>query len=531
MGRRRMIEPWKNPRSKVWWFRRRVPARYRLLGLPAEIKFSLETKDWDEADDLCRSINLDLERGWKANLANLQKPSDELSHLQITALAGEFYRDTIAANRENPGSAETWERKLRAIEEVKHRRFLPPGAWLPIVFEGEARAFLEKKGVKLGGKKFVSFLDGFLTAKREASEELVRNANKDYTENKKVADRFPTFEPPKPEQKFEKLWAEFVAAKGLAASTIKKWKPYFAKLIERVGTDDMNRVTEQNLLDWRDELLAAGVSQTNVKYGYVAATRAFFRWAKEQKKLTTNPGAEVFVTVPKKKKSKMRGFNDREAATILAGALAPPNEKMTAENAAARRWVPWLCAYTGARVNEMTQARAGDVFEEDGIKCIRITPEAGTVKTEERVVPLHPHLVEMGFFEWAKGKRDTTPLFYSVARQRKKDRKNPTYTSVGNKLRDWVRNRLKITDPKVAPNHGWRHRFKDIGLEADMKERVLDAIQGHAPRTEGEKYGRPKLAVMLREIEKHPWYDVVAPTEPVDRRLRGQRRTAAAANS
>jgi hypothetical protein len=58
-------------------------------------------------------------------------------------------------------------------------RFLPPGAWLPVVYGGEARAFLERKGVNLGGKKFESFLDGFLTAKREAAEELVRNAKKD----------------------------------------------------------------------------------------------------------------------------------------------------------------------------------------------------------------------------------------------------------------------------------------------------------------------------------------------------------------
>jgi hypothetical protein len=103
VGRRRMIEPWSHPRSKAWWFRRRVPVKYRKLGLPAEIKFSLDTKDWDEADESCREFNLHLERQWRATLANLEKPSDELSYIQITALAGEFYRDTVAANRENPG--------------------------------------------------------------------------------------------------------------------------------------------------------------------------------------------------------------------------------------------------------------------------------------------------------------------------------------------------------------------------------------------------------------------------------------------
>jgi integrase len=208
----------------------------------------------------------------------------------------------------------------------------------------------------------------------------------------------------------------------------------------------------------------------------------------------------------------------KEAVTILSAALAPTNEAMTPENAAARKWVPWLCAYSGARVNEITQLRACDVLTIEGIDCIRITPEAGTVKTSrKRTVPLHPHLIEMDFVKWARRKKGQTPLFYSIERQRKKDRKNPTYTSVGNKLADWVRNSLEIKDPTVAPNHGWLHRFKTEGRRAKMLWMILDSIQGHAPRTEGEEYGEVPPDVMLPEIMKYPWYRVDA-SEPRDRR-------------
>src|SRR6202012_5155170 len=102
----------------------------------------------------------------------LQAPTDGISHLQIVALAGEFYRETGAAHRANPGPAEAWEKELRAFEDTKHRRFQPPGAWIPILYEGEALAFLEKKGVRLQGDKFRSFFESFLIAKREAAEEL-----------------------------------------------------------------------------------------------------------------------------------------------------------------------------------------------------------------------------------------------------------------------------------------------------------------------------------------------------------------------
>ena len=59
--------------------------------------------------------------------------------------------------------------------------------------------------------------------------------------------------------------------------------------------------------------------------------------------------------------------------------------------------------------------------------------------SRERTVPLHPHLLEQGFLAFARRKRGNAPLFYSLARQRNPDRKNPTYASVGNKLAEWVR--------------------------------------------------------------------------------------------
>jgi integrase len=390
------------------------------------------------------------------------------------------------------------------------------------MFGPEARAFLQRKGIHLVGERLESFLRAYVEAKERATQTLLSAAKRNY----EPADKppyYPKFEPPNPKSKFKALWDDFTEARKISASTRKKWEPYFAQLIRRVGNDDMSRVTEQHLLDWRDALLATKISPVTVRYGYIASARAFFGWCKRMKKLPSNPAAEVFVEVSEKHETEMRGFDNDEAATILSAALAPMNEAMTEENAAARRWVPWLCAYTGARVNEITQLRACDVLDVQGIPCIKITPEAGTVKTSrKRTVPLHPHLLEMEFDEWAHRKKGRTPLFYSEARQRKPDRKNPTYTSVGNKLADWVR-KLGIKDPTVAPNHGWRHRFKTVARKVKMDPEVRDAIQGHAPRTEGEDYGEVPPDVMLPEILKYPKYQVVA-GERRDGRRRDQKR-------
>jgi len=61
-----------------------------------------------------------------------------------------------------------------------------------------------------------------------------------------------------------------------------------------------------------------------------------------------------------------------------------------------------------------------------------------------------------------------------------------------------------VTDPNVAPMHGWRHRFKTVGMEAGIPTRILDAIQGHAPRTAAEGYGEVTIKTMGAAIERLP---------------------------
>ncbi|MDF0584955.1 hypothetical protein [Bradyrhizobium yuanmingense] len=48
---------------------------------------------------------------------------------------------------------------------------------------------------------------------------------------------------------------------------------------------------------------------------------------------------------------------------------------------------------------------------------------------------------------------------------------------------------VRAKDKNVDPSHGWRHHFKTVGIEQGVETRVLDAIQGHAPRNVSEGYG------------------------------------------
>ncbi|WP_375779094.1 hypothetical protein ACE103_08695 [Bradyrhizobium sp. ma5] len=129
------------------------------------------------------------------------------------------------------------------------------------------------------------------------------------------------------------------------------------------------------------------------------------------------------------------------------------------EMAAARRWIPWICAYTGARVNEITPLTGHDFFMRDGIPMIRI--RAGNSKTRKfREVPIHSDLLGQGLFRFAKA-RGVRPLFYDPKRSRGGKDSNPHYKKVGERLAEWVCS-LGVNDPRVQPNHGWRHRFSSV---------------------------------------------------------------------
>ena len=151
----------------------------------------------------------------------------------------------------------------------------------------------------------------------------------------------------------------------------------------------------------------------------------------------------------------------------------------------------------------MAQLRKEDIRHDGSHWILTITPEAGTVKTNEaREVVLHDHLRELGFVEFVKvsasGYLFLTPSIANGALG--------PWRTVKNRVTEFVR--TVVTDRNVAPNHGWRHRFKTVGMEVGIEHRVLDAIQGHMPRSDGEGYGEVTIKSQAAAIAKMPRYKV-----------------------
>ena len=121
--------------------------------------------------------------------------------------------------------------------------------------------------------------------------------------------------------------------------------------------------------------------------------------------LSSNPAEDAKIEGRGKKRTREKYFLPEEIAAILNAALAVQGtEREHSKTTAAKHWVPWLCAYSGARVAEMIQLRKEDVRNEDGGGwVIRLNPEAGDIKTNHyRDVPVHEHLVSLGFIEFVQ---------------------------------------------------------------------------------------------------------------------------------
>jgi len=310
----------------------------------------------------------------------------------------------------------------------------------------------------------------------------------------------------------QKLFDDFVTARqkiGKGREIERRWSPVIKDLRAFLKHDDVHKITKRNLLDWRDEKVATLAPKT-ISSVYLAAVRAMFNWAHTNDLIKENPAEKVTQEVPKKIRSRERGFTDDEAVTILRATISHkakqtgnPRTTEAPHTTATINWVPLICAFTGSRPSEITQARAEDFRLEGDFYVLRISPEAGTMKTGMyRDVPLHPQLITLGLMTFVSGK--TGSLFHSNSSPKGPDRDAKVMS--GN-LAGWLQKQDLI--PKdVAPNYGWRHRFKTFTNELEISTRVADAIQGHPGKTAADNYGDVNLRTRWAAIQKFPNIDL-----------------------
>ncbi|XYK82869.1 MAG: tyrosine-type recombinase/integrase [Labrenzia sp.] len=542
----RIVRPMRRPESSNLQFVQRIPndirdrasgttllipvgegvVTKRLSGKADRVKLSLGTSDPTEAKKRNAQIAAYLESVWQS----LRQGPIPLTHKQIVALSGELYEIWTKTLEDDPPSRSVIDKAKKLVFDAFEGNAGPLQigeraqriASMEAVFGGLADVLLSRRSLVTDQESRERLLVETGKVMAQAWERLDQVSQGDYSPDRTI-DRFPSWadasskpQPPMSSASYslDRLlsdwWAE---AKTLrkSDSTYNAYSRALTLLQEFLKHNDATRVSEEDLARFKDYCFTLSNPRTGkpltaktIKDSYFAGLKSLFGWAVENKKLPVNPASSVKIRSAKRIRTRDKDFTPTEAAKILSAAKTyTSSAREFATTKAAKRWVPWICAYTGARVGEIIQLRKKDIFVEEGINVLLITPEAGTVKTgEARKVPIHSHLIDEGFLEFvAKSKGQY--LFVEA------DKGPPSagkLKSIRNRIEAMVR--VHIPDPEVQPNHGWRHTFKTVGREAGIEANVLDAIQGHSFKTEGGRYGTFSVKARKAAIDRFPSFSL-----------------------
>jgi integrase len=292
------------------------------------------------------------------------------------------------------------------------------------------------------------------------------------------------------------LIADWVRETRAKEKTEYSWTKIINKVTAHVGHDDAAAVTEHDLISWKDKLVSSGLSPTTIK-NHLTVLRTLYNFAKGNKRIPVSLAAGVKYRARSDPRRKRRGYTEEDAKRILVAARG--------ENEAHLRWVPWIEAFTGARLEEICGAYVADVYEFGGVWCLDIRLDNrgkdGSLKTEgsERKTPLHPALITEGLLDYVRSLPKEGPLFPGITPDRFGSRAGNGTKTIGR----WIRERVRIIDPRKAPNHSWRHYFKSVCRDADIEEEHHDALTGHKGQGgEGRDYGEYYVRKLYREICK-----------------------------
>jgi integrase len=523
MATMKTVSPWQDPRTGYWYLRRHIPNRYRAVSGHRGDTIKVSTGTADRKEALRRWPGLlsqwaAMEAEWERRLHTIALTPErarEIAALWAAWIASgaKLETDGIAANAFDMLVLVTDPRSVPAVWARVEAHTDEALALANIAITPETRPLLLNV---MEGLVRAAYADAEL--KRTGDWQSVFGPNHMPPLDGARA-RLPTVpaghgRPTIPAPTAAPAVAE-VSLRGLLEGwrTVAVLKPRSIAAIEYsvnllgdfLGHDDAARIRRDGLIRWRDSMKAAGRGNDTWN-NRLSMVHQVLAHGVADGKLTADP--TIGLRLPPARTASPLPYSDADAARIL---LAARNETRPS-----LRWSHWVMAFTGMRAGEVLQLTGRDVRQEGGIWIIDINEdgEGKSVKTgQRRHVPIHPALVAEGFLDYAATITADAPLFPEKRVDRFGSRGGGAWKIVGK----WVREVVGLTDPRLAPDHSWRHRVEDELRAAEVDESLRDAILGHSRRTTGRSYGirGEALARLARAVALIPVPPgITLPAEP-----------------
>lgn len=213
-------------------------------------------------------------------------------------------------------------------------------------------------------------------------------------------------------------------------------------------------------------------------------------------KLTVNPSEGLMLKQKRRPDEERKAYSCDDLKMLMDNL---PQEEDKPE----RYWIPLIAMYSGLRLDEICQLYTEDVKELDGVWCFDVNDSQDKkLKTlsSKRIVPVHPHLINLGFLQYVqKGRAGKKPRLWMNLQRRAADGYGSAYGKVFQRF-----NRKHVTTDPLKTFHSLRHLFADTLKQLGEQATMISELLGHANEsiTTGRYGKRYRPEVLLEVVNK-----------------------------
>lgn len=231
---------------------------------------------------------------------------------------------------------------------------------------------------------------------------------------------------------------------------------------------------------------------------------AIVRFGRDEGWIVGNPMANIEARDPVHPSEKRDPFSIEHLKAIFSTEpwdTAPPSPNALYPS---RYWVPLVALYSGARLTDICGQRIDEMIDEEGVRLFSFVhrPEDRHIKGgRSRKVPVHPKLIEIGFWEYVEDARLAGQEYLFS------DTKRDNLGKWGDATSKWFSRKvhgLGLMGRRLSM-HSFRHSFEDALRRADLHDTPIgNAITGRSSagvsKNYGSKYPVDKLSNAIEKV-------------------------------
>jgi len=230
---------------------------------------------------------------------------------------------------------------------------------------------------------------------------------------------------------------------------------------------------------------------------------SFFAWCKAHGYTAENYAEGMKVKQKHARPDSARDVYTPEGLALLFGAKGYTEDGF---KHAYMFWIPLLCAFTGARLEELCQLYVADVREADGVWVLDINENPDAVGNRDkhvkngssiRLVPIHPVLRDLGFLDYhaSVAAAGNERLFPELKKVRER------YSHDASKWFGRFRKSVGLTSDKLDL-HAFRHTVINLFKQQRIPKEDYSEVTGHAKTSTADRvYAKAyPQDVLLRDV-------------------------------